>query len=166
MDNSIGQMDELLFSLHVVDTGNRYVSMGEMNKILKQGLKSGEQIEVVLKPDCWRKPQPSPLGVFIWPCLVSESDLEASIPNSDECRIYKLQLPAPQRKCSPSHFHLVWVKIHSCSWGTETSKGIGYVMQPSETWLCRWLGECRMGPECAGPARGRCCTQTSAASIG
>lgn len=161
-------MNELLFSLYVVNTENRYVSMEEMNKIVKQGLKSGEQMVVVLKPDCWRKAQSSPLGVFIWPPLVSERDLEASIPNSDECRIYKLQLPAPQRKCSPSHFHLVWVKIHSCSWGTETSKGIGCEMQPSKRWPCRSLRECRrVGPECAGPAHSwEVLLPTSAASIG
>lgn len=46
------KLDELLFSAYVVETGNWYKSIGEMNKILKQGLNSGEQTVVLLKRDC------------------------------------------------------------------------------------------------------------------
>lgn len=52
----VDKTDELLFSVHVVEIENWYVSMGEMKKILKQGA-NGDDAETGLLAG--RKPQPS-----------------------------------------------------------------------------------------------------------
>ena len=55
----VDKIDELLFSVCGVETGDWYVSMGEMNKILKQGLDSGEQTVMTLNQDRQRGESPS-----------------------------------------------------------------------------------------------------------
>lgn len=55
----VNKMDELLFSVYVVKTGNWYVSMKKTNKILKQGINSGEKMVVLLQQDCWPGGSPS-----------------------------------------------------------------------------------------------------------
>lgn len=37
----VDKMDELLLSVYVVETGSWCISMGKMNKVLKQSLNSG-----------------------------------------------------------------------------------------------------------------------------
>lgn len=69
------KMDELLFSVCVIETGNWYILMGEMDKILKHGPNSGEQISggrAETGPAAGRKPQPRQLVMFVWLPLTSE----------------------------------------------------------------------------------------------
>lgn len=114
-------MDEFLFSVYVVKTGNWYVSMEEMNEILKQGLNYGEKMVVLLQQNCWPGGSPSQDS---WGCSFSHPRWVKAIsglrcPTVVSAGFMNIELqrtPCPTEKTSCFTSSFCVIKIHTCLW--------------------------------------------------
>lgn len=152
------------FSVCGVETGDWYISMGEMNKILKQGLDSGEQTVITLNQDRQRGESPSQAS---WGWSLGRPYWVKGIQGHqyiNRCRICEHQTaknPSPPRENGALHIFVLSYQTSFMSRKQKCPKVLGVEwghlrLELADLWesaaTCRWEGLppdlCGIGQRC------------------